>query len=397
MKKENLSSTQKAIEQILLKKRGYVFKVPRRQPVVLLASGGLDSSVVLSSMRKQQPSGTIKTFTTRFRHNVKDPKFNIDADLARRTAERYNCEHNEIEVGAEDVLKQAEGMARHLGQPHNNSAVIALDAAARLAAQQVPVVLSGDGGDELFGGYNRYRLLAKTHFILQSPLLRRVARSAVSLHSRGKAWSDLLMADTEAARLLTFHALPFAVRREYFGIANDRALLESWNAILNDIKATDPVLRFMALDRSTWLRDDAFVRSDRLTMRHGVELRVPLLDDEVVSFALGLPRNWLVTSFRSKVLWRKAFADRCLPEVANGAKRGWITPAAKWLRAGLTDWARDLLEEAIRDHAWINGPAIRRALDDHLQSRRYGLYEIWTVLAYQLWWREYGEWVVGSE
>lgn len=359
------------------------------RPVGIFLSGGLDSSVVLSSMRLHQPSGAIKTFTTRFRHNVKDPKFNIDADLARRTAKRYNCEHNEIEVGAEDVLIQAEAMARHLGQPHNNSAVIALDAAARLAAQQVPVVLSGDGGDELFGGYHRYQLLAATNFILQSPHMRRAVRFAANLHSRREAWSDLLTADNEAARILTFHALPLAVRRECFGITDDRTLLELWDAILREVSATDPVSRFMALDRSTWLRDDAFVRSDRLTMRHGVELRVPILDDEVVSFALGLPRNWLVTPFRSKILWRETFADRCLPEVANGAKRGWITPAAKWLRAGLTDWTRDLLEEAIRDHAWVNGPAIRRAFDDHLQSRRYGLYEIWTVLAYQLWWREY--------
>ncbi len=360
------------------------------RPVGVFLSGGLDSSVVLSAMRIHDPRGIIKTFTTRFRHHVDDPKFNIDADLARRTAERYGCEHHEIEVGAEDVIAQAEAMALHLGQPHNNSATVAVDAAARLASKHVPVVLTGDGGDELFGGYRRYQLWSFAGARIANPATRSVAHALARLHPRYHAWKDLLEAPDEAARLLTFHALPANRRRALFGTAtDDAAVLERWRELLAGVKVNDSVSRFMALDRLTWLRDDAFVRSDRLTMRHGVEARVPLLDDSVVAFAQSLPRSWLANARHSKILWRSAFADRCLPEVIKGEKRGWITPAAKWIRVGLKDWMGELIEEAIRDQDWMNGRAIRQAFEHHLSGRNYGLIELWTVAQYQLWRRAY--------
>lgn len=357
------------------------------RPVGIFLSGGLDSSVVLSAMRIHEPQGKIKTFTTRFKHHVDDPKFNIDAELAKKTAERYGCEHHEVEVGAEDLIANAEAMAKHLGQPHNNSATVAVDAAARLAAADVPVVLTGDGGDELFGGYERYERWAWAGPVLASRFTRQASRFLGRFHPR---YRDLLHASDEAGRLLTFHALPLERRRVLFGdAADDREILSRWCHLLSENKMSDPVSRFMALDRVTWLRDDAFVRSDRLTMRHGLEARVPLLDDALISFASCLPRSWLVTARRSKSLWRSAFADRCVPEVANGSKRGWITPAAKWMRLGLTDWLRHELEEATRTHAWMNGPAIRAAFEAHLAQKEYRLIDVWTVLQYHLWWKAY--------
>lgn len=358
------------------------------RPVGVFLSGGLDSSVVLSAMRIHQPQGAIKTFTTRFKHHVDDTKFNIDADLARRTAEKYGCEHYEIEVGAEDVIAQAEGMAKHLGQPHNNSATVAVDAAARLASAHVPVVLTGDGGDELFGGYKRYQLWSWASRVLENGAARSVAKRLSRFHSKSADWEDLLVANDEASRLLTFHALPLKKRQALFGAhASDKIVLDHWRNLLSDLKINDPVLRFMALDRATWLRDDAFVRSDRLSMRHGLEARVPLLDDSLIAFANSLPRSWLVTSRHSKSLWRAAFADRCLPEVVHGSKRGWITPAAKWIRKGLTEWMRDIIEGATNTHNWMNRPAILQAFDDHLSQKKYGLIDLWTVSAYHLWWK----------
>ena len=360
------------------------------RPIGVFLSGGLDSSVVLSSMRLARPSGTIKTFTTRFRHNVSDPKFNRDAELARRTAERYGCDHREIEVGPEDVIREAEEMASHLGQPHENHSTVALDAAARLASAHVPVVLSGDGGDESFGGYDRYRRYAAIAPFLRSPGTRTFLQKFIRLSPRNAAWADLVGSGTEAGRLLSFHALPIVRRRTLFTDAvDDGPVVKRFEDILSAVTSKDPVGRFMALDRQTWLRDDAFVRSDRLTMRHGLELRVPLTDDAVVAFAAGLPRPFHVDAFRAKKLWRSTFADRCLPEVASEPKRGWFPPHAKWLRAGLSDWARDIVEDAIKTHEWMDGSAIRTAFDDHLTSRAYGLQEIWTIVSYHLWWKAY--------
>lgn len=361
------------------------------RPVGVFLSGGLDSTVVLSAMRSAQPNAVIKTFTTRFHHESGDPKFNRDAELAVDIAKRYGCEHHEIEVGPEDVIREADAIAHHLGQPHANNSVPALDAAARLASQQVPVVLSGDGGDESFGGYERYRLRCATAPLLDASFTRKLVKGIASLHPRQRAWDDLLTASTEGARLLAFHAPALLRRRALFGhAADDDAVIGDWNAQLAEMKVTDPASRFMALDRATWLRDDAFVRSDRMTMRHGLEMRVPLTDDAVVAFAASLPRQYHVTSFEMKHLWKTAFQSRVPAAVLSEAKRGWFPPTAKWLRTGLKDWAHTIVEEAINTHAWMNGDAIRKALRDHETGEVYGLQEVQTVIGYQLWWRAYG-------
>lgn len=359
------------------------------RPVGVFLSGGLDSTVVLSSMRKARPGAEIKTFTTRFRHQTTDQKFNRDAELAKRTAERYGCDHHEIEVGPEDVMREASAIALRLGQPHANHSVTALDAAARLASASVPVVLSGDGGDESFGGYDRYRLYARVGPWLANGDTRAFIWAVAQFHPRHEEWRDLIRGTSEAARMLSFHAAPSMVRKRFFGKAmDDRMLIQDWNNFLRQgLRGTFAAARFMALDRNTWLQEDAFVRSDRLTMRHGLELRVPLTDDAVVAFAASLPASFHVTSRGTKRLWRATFADRCLPEVVNEPKRGWFPPTAKWMREELRDWTRDLLEDAIRDHTWMNGTALREAFDDHLEKRAYHLNELWMVVGYQLWWR----------
>jgi len=376
------SSRAEAREQLIhIVDRAVSDQLVSDRPVGVFLSGGLDSSVVLSSMRLAQPSGTIKTFTTRFSHDTTDPKFNRDAELAVRTAERYGCEHHEIEVSHEDVIHQAEEMAFHLGQPHQNHSIIALDAAAKLAAKHVPVVLSGDGGDESFGGYERYRLYAAVAPWLRNPISRVILRL---LSSR-----DIFRAKHEAERLLAFHAAEQKQRRALFGdVVRDDIVLHDWTERLARMAETDSVARFMALDRETWLRDDAFVRSDRLSMRHGLELRVPLTDDALVSFAASLPRAFSVDARETKKLWREAFADRCLPEILNEPKRGWVPPHAKWLRSGLRAWSEEMLEEAIASHPWMNGSALRKAFQDHLNGA-YHFQEIWTAISYHVWWKTY--------
>jgi hypothetical protein len=102
-----------------------------------------------------------------------------------------------------------------------------------------------------------------------------------------------------------------------------------------------------------------------------------------------LPRAGHVNAFQTKRLWRDAFADRCLPEVMSEQKRGWFPPTAKWLREDLAEWARAIVDEAIGAHAWMNGDAIRAALESHVAGE-YHLQDVWTVIAYQLWWRAYG-------
>lgn len=354
------------------------------RPVGVFLSGGLDSSVVLSSMRLAQPNVEIKTFTTRFKHDTSDQKFNRDAELAERTAKKYDCDHHETVIEERDVIKSSESIARSLGQPHNNHSTVALDAVSFLAKKDVAVVLSGDGGDESFGGYDRYKLYRRVGPLFTTSF----GRALLRLHPRGRMWIDGLHTNDEAGAMFSFYVTSLVERKTLFGEAmNDDPILDDWRKKLKSLSKMDSVGRFMAIDRETWLRDDAFVRSDRLTMRYGLELRVPLTDDSIVEFAASLPSDYHVTFTKTKALWCEAFADRCLPEVVSEQKRGWFPPTSKWLRAGLKEWSREILEDAIDKHTWINGEALRRVWEEHQTSRVYRLQEIWTVIAYHLWWR----------
>jgi asparagine synthase (glutamine-hydrolysing) len=279
------------------------------RPVGIFLSGGLDSSVVLAAMREARGAETIKSFTTRFRHRTNDAKFNIDAELAKKTAAHFGCEHTEIEVTGEEVAAEAEKMAFHLGQPHGNYAIVAQNAAAARAKQAVAVVLTGDGGDELFGGYERYKAWRRFSLGERIPGALPLARAASGLRVAWRErWGDLLQAPDEAARWLTFHATPRAVRASYLsfpGGITDASALALWRETLASVTTTDPVARCLALDRLTWLRDDAFVRSDRLAMRHGLEARLPLVDDALFALATAVPTAWHVDAFRTKKWWRE--------------------------------------------------------------------------------------------
>lgn len=359
-------------------------------------SGGVDSSAVLSSVRIAKPGVRIKTFTTRFAHKTLDQKFNQDADYAKKTAQKYDCEHHEIEIFPEDIVSEGERIAYHLGQPNGNHSVIALNAISRAASKLVPVVLGGDGGDEIFGGYERYRLYARIAPFFNIPFFRQLAMGSIFWHPKFDNWKDFLQSKTEEGRFFSMHAISSRVYEKMFTFNTTATLMERW---FSDIQALyenslDPVKRFMAFDRYVWLLEDSFVRSDRLTMRYGLEMRVPLIDDKLISFSNALPRKWLVDAKDTKILWRSAVADRCLPEVIQGKKRGWFPPTAKWIRDELREWTWSILEEAIQDHEWIKGDAVREMYHLHMDKKGYYLNEIWNIIGYQLWWRGYKKYFV---
>lgn len=357
--------------------------------VGIFLSGGLDSSVVLAGMRKRDPQAEIRSYTTRFTHAANDPKFNVDADLARQTAQRYGTLHTEVEICAADVIQRSESIAAALGQPDNNHTVVALDILSARAASEVTVVLTGDGGDELFGGYERYRLMQRWEPWLSKGWFRDITNLGLCFLPRGEAWQDIVQSTKRSERFRTFYTPALKLRSQLFGSAVREEYVQARFSELMDVNDDAGITQsFMALDRSAWLRDSAFVRDDRIAMRHGLELRVPLTDDRLLNFARRLPSNWLIQGRETKVLWREAFTEDCLPEVIRAPKRGWITPMAKWLREpAMRIWVKELLEEAVVAHSWLNGPLTRSLFQDHLAGRGYYLNEIWTIVAFQLWWR----------
>lgn len=393
------ASTSRTHEQIVTELRTRVDTSVEAQlvsdrPVGLFLSGGWDSSVVAASMRRARPDASMKAFTVRFAHDTDDQKFNQDADIAKKTAQALAIQHYEVSLSVNDVIARADQVAFALDQPSANHSIYALDKVAALAATEVPVVLSGDGGDESFGGYTRYAFVERMKWWMRVPVsARRGLVRSLSSSTWVRNHADALEASSAAALFTSFHAAPSRQLSRWFpGVAHPFASAEQIFAERIEslhLSSQDPVATFIAVDRALWLRDDAFPRADRMTMLHGLEARVPLTDDALVAFAASLPTHLHVSHGQLKQLWREAFADQVQPEVRALPKRGWFPPTAKWLRAGLHDWANTILEEAIRDHAWMDGPTIRKAFKDHVEHKGYYLHELWTVIGYQLWWRAY--------
>jgi len=347
------------------------------RPVGLYLSGGIDSSVVLEGMARA--SGKVETFSVGFalKEGEQAEKFNADFVLARRTAKHFGATHHEVMVAPNEILPLLEEAVYHLDEPISNATIIPMLKLAQFAKKRVAVVLGGDGGDELFGGYERYRLS------LLSSLYQRLP-----LPHFGK-----LNTAPGVARYAQFHFLKedvlqplVAAPRHWRGAAQDFFA----ERFLKD--AREPFLpQFMKADRESWLVDESLLRSDKLAMAAGLEARVPLLDLPLVSFADTIPLRDKVSLLNTKIILKEAFRGFIPDELLRQKKRGWFSPGAKWLRyPHIAKAAREILSpdyaNATRD--LFNWDVVRARLEGHLRGE-YHLTELWAILTLQLWARRF--------
>ncbi|MBA2384547.1 MAG: asparagine synthase (glutamine-hydrolyzing) [Actinobacteria bacterium] len=355
-------------------------------PVGVFLSGGVDSSL-LAALAAQESPEPLRTFSIGF----SESSFDERAD-ARRVAERYGTRHRELLLqpnGAELLPALAEAF----DEPFADSSALPTYLVSRLAAEDVKVALSGEGGDELFGGYYTYAadlLALRTARLarLVRPLVERlpVSTRRTSLEYRAKryvraahlpplerhhGWKEIFSADARAELTGRRHGWdPVGVLRERFAETEGAELL----ARLQDV------------DERVYLVDDLLVKTDRASMAHSLEARVPFLDPVVADFAHALPTRQKVRGLGKKVLLRKA-AEPLLPrENVHGRKRGFSIPAAAWLRGELEPFARDVLsEETIRRQGYLEPAGVRRVLDDHVSGRADLSRQLWGLLALTLW------------
>ncbi len=354
--------------------------------VGVLLSGGVDSSLV-AALAAQEAPGRLKTFTVGF----EESSFDETAD-ARLVAERYGTDHHSLVVRPD-----ADAVARVLGEvfdePFADSSALPTYLVSRLASEHVKVVLSGEGGDELFGGYYTYQadLLAARAGPLAAAL-----RPVVELLPVSYAKASF---DYRAKRFVRAAHLPPLERhhgwKEIFSPAARAELLARRGdadplAILRGrYEASDgaePIARLQDLDRAVTLVDDLLVKTDRASMAWSLEARVPFLDPVVAELALALPRRQRVTLRRKKVLLRAAAAPLVPAPIVRGRKRGFSIPAAAWLRGELHELARDVLSpETLRRQGFFDAPAVQRVLDRHAAGREDLSRQIWGLLAFTLW------------
>jgi len=364
------------------------------RPVGIFLSGGIDSTAVLG-MANEFSKEKIRTYSVGYDINIESEKYNRDFYLARETAKIYDTDHHELLISDTDARDVFEKVIFHMDEPVSNDIQIATFLLAREAKNDVAVVLGGDGGDELFGGYVRYHYskLIDRYQILP-PFLRQ--------HILPIFLEKLLSKRNLAAKLNT----PQTIERyllfmgehdeELARILQPDVFDASRVSLRDDFpenKFSDFTKYLMYLDFAMWLPDESLVRSDKMTMAHGIEERVPLLDHRLIELAFKIPTKFKIKSKReNKAIFRHAMREYLPKHVLdNKQKMGWFSPAAKWLRAGMKDFAYDVLSPAYCDDTkeYFNFPEIRKILDNHVSGKEYGLYTLWSLLTFQVWYKKF--------
>lgn len=373
-------------------------------PLGAFLSGGLDSSVVVASMARR---GTLPTETFSIGY-ADQPRYD-ELDYARLVARHFGTEHREFRLTFEDVLAAVEPMLNHLGEPFADSSLLPTSLVSRYTRRHVTVALSGDGGDELFGGYWRYlghhylagyhRIPAVLRTALLEPVLRLVpdARSTRRL-DRLRQFRKLLRGDLPdpLERHLAWARLTEPeLAADLLGPASAAAALETIRDIhrraaddwceSGDTTPSDPLSQILLTDLAVGLPGDMLFKVDTASMYHSLEVRVPLLSRDVVEFVTGLPIEYRISGTTGKRILRDAFRDVLPDAVLRRTKMGFEVPVGEFLRDGLRDMYADTVTPAALRDLGINPQPAARACADHQQRRRDRTELLWALLVL-CWW-----------
>jgi len=368
-------------------------------PIGAFLSGGIDSSAVLAFMAKHSDA-PVRTYSIGFQGGAADQYYN-ELPYARQVAELFRSDHHEILVRP-DVVGLLPKLLWHMDEPIADSAFVTTYLVAEFARREVTVILSGVGGDELFGGYRRYlgEQYMKYFGLLPAP----VRRAAVALADRlpSDRHSKLLNLSRYAKHFLGTANLPFEERyRAYVGVfrpdeAHDLLATRSGKRIdalgvaFEAATGTDAINRMFAVDALTQLPDDLLLLTDKMTMATSLECRVPLLDHELVELAARIPGGAKVAGGELKHVMKKAL-DGVLPrEILNRSKRGFGAPMGAWLKAELLDLLESALSrESVESRGFLRYAPIRRLIDDHHANRVDGTDRLLALLNFEIWCRVY--------
>ena len=359
-------------------------------PVGIWLSGGVDSGL-LATLAAQESRERLRTFSIGFQERSFD-----ELDRARLVAGRLGADHHEAILAPEDAATLPL-IAAAFDEPYADSSALPAFAVARLTRTQVKVALSGEGGDELFGGYHTYAA------DLLAPRLAVVARLARPLVERLPSSSRRVSLDYRARRFVRAAQLPPLERHHGWKEILSPDLRAQLLAPLHDGRApadpvdrlraryaqtagAEPLARLQDADLDPYLADDLLTKTDRMSMAHSVEVRVPFLDPVVAELALALPTSAKVRGLAKKRLLRAVAATLLPREIARGAKRGFSIPMAAWLRGELLSMARDLLApDALRRGGVLDPAPVTRLLDEHVARRDDHSRALWGMLCFVLW------------
>jgi asparagine synthase (glutamine-hydrolysing) len=368
-------------------------------PVGFLLSGGVDSTAMLS-FGARQTEKPISTFTLGFSsETVVDER-----PFARLAAEQYGSKHYEMSISARDFATFLPSYVWHMEEPVCQPPAVALYFISELAREHVKVLISGEGGDEAFAGYENYRNIFWFERLkgILGPLGRPVAHGMRIL---GDRWDSRVLRKYGARMRVPFDdyylsrtSSPF----EYFSrergtlysdalatcVDRERSIRVTRN-YLAKAEGYSTLNKMLYVDTHTWLPDELLLKADKMTMANSVELRVPLLDHKVLEFAARLPRNQKVRGWTTKYLAKRALRGRVPAAILSRPKAGFPVPYEAWLRSSLREWASAiLLDRRTANRGYFKAAAIEKLIDLNLRGLGYSK-EIFSLVVLELWHRAF--------
>ena len=363
-------------------------------PLGIFLSGGIDSSAVVGLLapRVTEP---LKTFSVAYDFGK---NFN-ETEYARLVAQKFGTDHYEIFINPQQFVNFIPEYIRLMDEPVTEAAAISLYFLSKLAKEQVTVVLSGEGSDEIFGGYDLYRYMAvleKYHSIVGAPISRFLE----------KAVSGFLPQGNKLSKYLSLAALP--LEKRYKGISTyDESIKnrlyrkdfahmcqQEPNAcqkkflakLFANTKNTDCLSRMLYFDTKTWLVDDLLIKADRMSMAASLELRVPFLDYRLVEFAAAMPSSYKIRKGEGKYLLKKMMASVLPEQIIYRKKMGFPTPLKLMFENDLYVYARDiLLAPSAGINSYFETSCVKKLLKEHVSQRRDHHRVLWQLLVLELW------------
>lgn len=345
-------------------------------------SGGIDSAVITATASKLNPG--IKAFTVAF-----GEKEYSEIDEASGIARHLDVEHIKLVAGLEDFKRAFDKVVYHLDFPVADPSTMAIYLICEEAARHLKVVLSGEGSDELFGGYKVYGETLTSDKINALPSLIKAPLSFASkiLPEGVKGKALLYRGTTPLEKRYVGNAFIFdeKEKKKILKTASDRVHFSDLTKdIYADVQGLPGITKMQYVDMNTWLRGDILVKGDRLSMAHSLEVRVPFLDKEVFEFARKLHTEDKLSHGTTKYIFRHAFRDLVNPETVMRPKLGYPVPVRKWLKNELYDWAKDIITNSSAD-AYIDKKEALRMLDAHREGREDNYRKLWVVLVFMRW------------
>jgi asparagine synthase (glutamine-hydrolysing) len=366
-------------------------------PLGAFLSGGTDSSTIVALMARAS-SGPVKTFSIGFTRD----DFN-ESKYARIVAQKFGTEHHEM-ILEPDVVQTVEHLTSTLEEPFGDSSMLPTYYVSQMARKHVTVALSGDGGDEVFAGYDRYRIHSDRR------IFERVPESARRFF-RDRLFQ--LLPRTMKGRKFSYNvSLPW--RERYVDGLSFVPAFERDTPLLSDdfrevlrrsddpqnvlmryfakAPAQDPVSELLYVDTKTYMVGDILTKVDRMSMLNSLEVRVPILDHQFVEWVTGLPPEWKLRGSKQKYILRKLAERVGVPrEALDRPKQGFALPLVHWMRNELKETLMILLEPRALQRGYFEAAGVRKLMNDHLYGGRVFTSRIWRLLMFELWHRNFLE------